>query len=68
MTVTSTVPTPAGEVTVTVVAVLDTTVALFVPNFTAVGLARLAPVTVTRWPPIDGPELALTPVTKGMVP
>jgi hypothetical protein len=35
------------------------------PNFTEVGLARLAPITVTCWPPEVGPELAMTPVTVG---
>ena len=49
----------------TVVAVLETIVAELVPNFTEVGLARLAPVTVTCWPPEVGPELAMTPVTVG---
>jgi hypothetical protein len=70
VTVTSTVlpSVPEGEVTVTDVAVLETMVAELEPNFTEVGLARLAPVTVTCWPPEVGPELAMTPVTKGRVP
>ena len=32
---------------------------------TEVGLARLVPITVTRWPPEVGPELAITAVTVG---
>ena len=59
---------PAGEVTVSVVAVLETIVAAVDPNLTEVGLARFTPVTVTRWSPEAGPELAMTPVTKGNVP
>jgi hypothetical protein len=70
VTVTSTVApaVPAGEVTVTDVDVLDKIVATLAPKFTAVGPARPVPVTVTCWPPIDGPELATAPDTKGKVP
>jgi hypothetical protein len=64
--VTSTVPIdPTGEVTVSVVAVLDKIVAEVAPNLTEVGLARLVPITVTRWAPVVGPELAMTAVTVG---
>jgi hypothetical protein len=63
--VTSTVPDPDGDVMVSVVAVLDKIVAAVAPNLTDVGLARLVPNTVTRWPPPVGPELAMTAVTLG---
>ena len=59
---------PAGEVTETVVAVLETIVAAVPPKDTAVGLARLFPVITTRWPPAAGPEAELSPVTTGKVP
>jgi hypothetical protein len=67
VTVTSTTApsVPAGEVTVTEVAVLEETVAAVVPKSTAVGLERLVPSTVTCWPPLVGPELAMTEVTVG---
>jgi hypothetical protein len=70
VTVTSTVvpAVPAGEVTVTVVEVLDKTVATVAPKSTAVGLARLVPSTVTCWPPAVGPEFAITPETRGPEP
>ena len=65
VTVTSTVPVPAGEVTVMEVAVSAVTVPAVVPNLTAVAFARLVPVTVTLVPPAPGPEVGLTAVTVG---
>ena len=65
VTVTSTVPAPAGEVTVMEFAVSAVTVPAVVPNLTAVAFARLVPVTVTLVPPAAGPALGLTAVTVG---
>ena len=66
MTVTSTVPVPAGAVAVSEVA--ETTVkevAAAVPNSTAVAPVKLVPVTVTLVPPAVGPLVGLTAVTVG---
>ena len=67
VTVTSTVPVPAGEVQVIEVAMfaeqLPKTVAA--PNLTSVAPVRLVPVMVTLVPPAATPELGETPVTVG---
>jgi hypothetical protein len=52
---------------VAVVALLAVIAADAVPKSTVVGLVRLVPITVTRWPPEIGPELAMTPVTTGVL-
>ena len=66
VTVTSTVPVPAGAGTV--IEVVELTVAgdaaLF-PNFTAVTPLKLVPVIVTDVPPAVGPEVGDTAVTVG---
>ncbi len=64
VTVTLTVPLPAGEVAVHEVAVQDTPVAAMPPNATLPPV-RLDPVTVTVVPPAAGPLDGLTPVTVG---
>ncbi len=72
VTVTGTVPVPAGSVTVRVVqsALTAVTVAFLEPNRT-VGtpplgvLHRLAPLMVTGSPPPSGPLVGLMPVTTG---
>ena len=67
VTVTSTVPAPAGEVAVIEVAELTTKlVALVTPNFTAVAPVRLVPVIVTDVPPVVGPEVGAIDVTDGV--
>ena len=66
VTVTSTVPDPAGATAVMEVA--DTTlkeVAAVEPNLTAVAPVRFVPVTVTEVPPAVEPEGGLTEVTTG---
>ena len=66
VTVTLTVPVPAGEMAVTEVALLTTTpVAAAVPNLTPVAPVRLVPVMVTEVPPACGPEVGLIEVTVG---
>ena len=67
VTVTSTVPLPAGEVAVIEVAESDRHVGRrrSVPKSTAVAPVRLVPVMVTPVPPPAGPEVGLTPVTVG---
>ena len=68
VTVTSTVPDPAGAVTeIEVVELTTTPVAAAVPNLTAVTPEKLVPVMVTEVPPEIGPELGLSPVTVGTV-
>ena len=67
VTVTSTVPVPAGAVAVMGWRSLTVKVAVAVPNFTAVAPVKLVPVMVTEVPPAAGPELGLTPVTVGPV-
>jgi hypothetical protein len=66
VTVTSTVPTPAGEVAVIWV-VLSTVKepAALLPNLTAVTPEKLVPVMVTLVPPDVGPVFGLTLVTVG---
>ena len=67
MTVTSTVPLPAGDVAVTWVAQFTTTlVAAVVPNLTPVAPVKLVPVMVTEVPPAVVPEVGLMPVTVGV--
>jgi hypothetical protein len=66
LTVTSTVPVPAGEVAV--IDVLELTakfVALTEPKLTAVAPVKLAPEMVTEVPPPPGPLLGVTELTLG---
>ena len=65
-TVTSTVPAvPAGLVTTICVAVSPVIFAAFLPNMTAVALAKSVPMIVTDVPPFTGPAVRLIPVTIG---
>ena len=67
MTVTSTVPVPAGEVAVIEVAELTVKAVAFVaPNFTAVAPVKLVPMTVTDVPPASGPPVGEIDVTVGV--
>src|SRR5258708_20924111 len=64
VTVTSTVPTPVGEVAVIWVALLTVKeAAALLPNLTAVAPEKLVPVMVTLLPPDVGPVFGLTLVT-----
>ena len=64
LTVTSTVPVPAGAVAVIEVALLTVNeVAAVLPKLTAVAPVKFVPLTWTVVP--AGPELGLTPVTAG---
>jgi hypothetical protein len=66
VTVTSTVPAPAGEVAVICVALFTVNVvAPVAPNFTAVAPVKFVPVMVTLVPPAAGPLAGLTLVTVG---
>ena len=67
VTVTSTVPVPAGAIAVSEVALETTTLApVLAPNLTLVVLAaKLVPVMVTVMPPALDPEDGLTFVTVG---
>jgi len=66
VTVTSTVPVPAGEVAVIDVALLTTIpVAALAPNVTAEAPVSPVPVMVTLVPPARTPAFGLTPVTVG---
>src|SRR5208282_65100 len=65
VTVTCTVPVPAGEVAVIDVAESAVTVAAAEPNLTAVAPASPIPLMVTVVPPDSGPVSGLTPVTAG---
>ena len=66
VTVTSTVPVPAGLSAVIVVALTTVTfVAGTVPKSTAVAPVKPVPVIVTNVPPAAGPEDGLRPVTIG---
>ena len=69
VTVTSTVPLPAGEVAVQlVVEEHNTPVAAFVPKSTVVApevVEKPVPVIVTLVPPAAAPEVGLMPVTLG---
>ena len=66
VTLTSTVPVPAGEVAVIEVAELTVKpVAGVAPNVTAVAPVKLVPVIVTEVPPLDGPDVGEIEVTVG---
>jgi hypothetical protein len=66
VTVTSTVPAPAGEVAVICVALfIVNVVAAVAPNFTAVAPVKFVPVMVTLVPPAVGPLVGFTDVTVG---
>jgi hypothetical protein len=66
LTVSSTVPTPPGEVAVIWVALLTVKEpAAVLPNLTAVAPEKLLPLMVTLVPPDDGPVFGLTLVTVG---
>jgi hypothetical protein len=66
VTVTSSIPAPAGAVAVICVAETSVTpVAAVVPNSTVDALLKPDPVIVTDVPPLAGPELGLMPVTLG---
>ena len=66
VTLTSTVPLPAGEVAVMVLELLTVKlVAAVLPNLTAVAPVKAVPVMVTEVPTPAGPEVGLTEVTVG---
>jgi hypothetical protein len=66
VTVTFTVPVPAGEVAVSdVELVTSTSVAATVPKSTVAPLAKPVPVTLTDVPPVGGPVDGLTWTTVG---
>ena len=66
VTVTSTVPLPAGEMAAIDVGLLTVNeVAALPPNFTAVAAVKLLPVMVTGVPPAEGPLLGEIEVTAG---
>ena len=66
VTVTSTVPLPAGDVAVIEVALLITTEAAAVlPNLTVEAPVKLVPVIVTLVPPVVGPLVGEIDVTVG---
>ena len=66
ITVTLTVPAPAGLLAVIVVALTTMTlVAAVAPNLTDVAPVKPVPVIVTRVPPAAGPLVGLRPVTVG---
>ena len=66
VTVTSTVPDPAGEVAEMDVALFTITpVAAVVPNLTLVAPVKPVPVTVTEVPPLVGPPEGFTALTVG---
>ena len=66
VTVTSTVPVPAGAVAEMVVALVTVNAdAATLPNFTADAPVRFVPVIDTAVPPPAGPEAGLTAVTVG---
>ncbi len=66
VTVTSTVPVPAGLSAVIVVSFTTVTfVAAVVPKSTAVAPVKSVPVIVTSVPPAVGPLVGLRPVTAG---
>jgi hypothetical protein len=65
-TTTSTVPEPAGEVALQVVAVEQlTAVAASPPNVTVAVWSKPVPVIVTGVPPANGPESGVTELTVG---
>ena len=66
VTVTFTVPTPAGDVAFNCVPFTKVTdVLALVPNFTVEALVKLVPVMVTLVPPDAGPTIGLINVTVG---
>jgi len=66
VTVTSTVPAPAGEVAVIEVALTTLKLAAaVVPNWTAVAPVKFVPLIVTEVPPLAGPVVGLSPDTVG---
>ena len=66
VTVTSTVPAPAGEVAVIEVALFTVTlVAAVAPNFTVAALVKFVPVMLTAVPPAVGPLVGAMLVTVG---
>src|SRR5437879_2032054 len=66
VTVTSTVPVPAGDVAVIELAEFTLKLAaLAEPNLTLETSLKLVPVIVTAVPPAEGPLLGLTPTTDG---
>ena len=66
VTVTLTVPDPAGEIAVIWVSLLtEKLVAVFGPNATAVAFVKLLPLIVTVVPPAAEPEVGLMLVTAG---
>ena len=67
MTVTSTVPVPAGVVAEQLVAVQETPLAGTVRSGMEVASVRLVPVMVTGVPPSSGPLAGVTLVTVGTV-
>ena len=67
VTVTSTVPVPAGDVAVIDVGEATVKPAFVAPNLTAVAPVKLLPEIVTAVPPAAGPLPGLTAVTEGGV-
>ena len=66
VTVTSTVPEPAGEVAVMLVALLTVKLAAaVVANLTALAPVKPVPLIATEVLPVVGPEAGLRPVTAG---
>jgi hypothetical protein len=66
VTVTSTVPVPAGETAVIELGELTVKLAALVEaNLTAVAPVKPLPLTVTVVPPASGPAFGLTPVMIG---
>ena len=65
VTLTSTVPIPAGEVAVIWVALIEVMTAALLPKVTAVAPEKLVPVMVTLVPPDAGPVFGLTLATIG---
>jgi hypothetical protein len=66
VTVTSTIPVPAGEVAVICVDELTVKlVAAELPNWTAVAPLKPVPAMITLVPPAAGPRFGLRPVTAG---
>ena len=65
VTLTSTIPVPAGEVAVRRVAELYVTLAATVPNVTVDALVNPEPVMVTAVPPTTGPFAGEMLVTFG---
>ena len=65
VTVTSTVPEPAGDVAVMRVAFLTMKLAAVVPKSTALAPENAVPVKVTVVPPAAGPDVGPMEVTMG---